>query len=263
MQQAEDFGAESAALADMLETLAPDDWRRPTRFKGWTPDDVLVHLHFWNRAQDLALTDPDRLRSEIAAVGAAMAEGRGRAHENGTVRERGRDLLAAWRAYAADMAERWRAVDPKRRLPWVGPDMSARSAMTARQMETWAHGQAIYDLMGLERAEHDRIRNIVFLGVGAFAWSFHVQGLPKPAAEPCLRLTAPSGALWEYGAPRDDERIVGPAVDFARVVTQTRNVADTALDVTGPTATLWMRTAQCFAGPRERPPAPGERLREA
>ncbi|MGD9863102.1 MAG: TIGR03084 family protein, partial [Pseudodonghicola sp.] len=61
------------------------------------------------------------------------------------------------------------------------------------------------------------------------------------------------------GDPASADLIEGPAVDFARVVTQTRNVADTALRVSGPVATRWMASAQCFAGGREAPPAPGSR----
>jgi len=43
------------------------------------------------------------------------------------------------------------------------------------------------------------------------------------------------------------------------VVTQGRNVADTALAVVGTTAERWMAVAQCFAGGPEEPPAPGQR----
>ena len=43
--------------------------------------------------------------------------------------------------------------------------MSARSAISARQMETWAHGQEVFDVLGADREEHDRIRNIVVLGL--------------------------------------------------------------------------------------------------
>ena len=54
-------------------------------------------------------------------------------------------------------------------------------------------------------------------------------------------------------------RVEGAAVDFCKVVTQTRNVADTALRVSGPVAADWMTIVQCFAGPPEDPPAPGTR----
>jgi hypothetical protein len=53
--------------------------------------------------------------------------------------------------------------------------------------------------------------------------------------------------------------VEGAALDFCRVVTQGRNVADTALRVTGENATRWMAIAQCFAGAPSDPPEPGER----
>jgi len=79
------------------------------------------------------------------------------------------------------------------------------------------------------------------------------------APMPHLALTAPSGQVWTYGEPSETERIDGRADEFCQVVTQTRNVADTALRVTGPVARDWMSKAQCFAGGPETPPAPGTR----
>jgi uncharacterized protein (TIGR03084 family) len=259
MQQAADFGDESRALDALLGTLAPQDWARPTRFKGWTVEDILRHLHVWNLAQDRALGDPEGFAADAAGIADAVVSGRMREAEQVRFPARGPALRDAWIAQAGAMAARWAAVDPGARIPWVGPAMSARSAMTARQMETWAHGQAIWDLAGRARPEHDRIRNIVVLGVNTFAWSHRVQGLPVPDALPFLRLAAPSGAVWTFGEPSAPDRIDGPAVAFAQVVTQTRNLADTPLAVTGPVATRWMQAAQCFAGPREAPPPPGTR----
>ena len=70
---------------------------------------------------------------------------------------------------------------------------------------------------------------------------------------------APSGAVWEWNEPDDANCVRGNAMDFCQTVTQVRNVADTALEVVGDTATHWMSIAQCFAGPPEEPPAPGTR----
>ena len=78
-----------------------------------------------------------------------------------------------------------------------------------------------------------------------------------PGPMPHLELTAPSSAVWEYGEDDGENRIEGPAVAFAQVVAQTRNVADTDLRVTGPVAAEWMANAQCFAGPPD--PAPARR----
>ncbi len=84
------------------------------------------------------------------------------------------------------------------------------------------------------------------------AWRF-----PNP--RPQLVLTAPSGEIWTYGEDAGDERIEGAAEQFCQVVTQTRNIADTELVVTGPNAKHWMNIAQCFAGPPNDPPKPGLR----
>lgn len=94
--------------------------------------------------------------------------------------------------------------------------------------------------------------------MNTFGWSHKVQGLDVPEQMPVLRLTAPSGDLWEFGEDTGNV-IEGAATEFAQVVTQTRNIADTALKVTGSVATRWMATAQCFAGPPETPPAQGAR----
>ena len=40
-------------------------------------------------------------------------------------------------------------VDPKARVPWYGPPMSAMSHATARTMEAWAHGQDVSDALGV------------------------------------------------------------------------------------------------------------------
>ena len=139
--------------------------------------------------------------------------------------------------------------------------MSVRSSITARLMETWAHGQAVYDVLGEERQNTDRIRNIVVLGVNTFGWTYKVRGEEPPGPMPHLVLTAPSGEIWRYGEPSDTERISGQAAEFCQVVTQTRNVRDTALEVRGANAADWMSKAQCFAGPPETPPAAGTRRR--
>ena len=132
--------------------------------------------------------------------------------------------------------------------------MSVRSSVTARQMEAWAHGQAVFDQLGQERMENDRIRNIVILGVNTFGWSFKVHDMEASAEIPCLRLTSPSGEIWSFGEENSTNAIEGSAVEFCWVATQTRNIADTSLSVIGETAGKWMNIAQCFAGPPEEPP---------
>lgn len=262
MQQVDDFLAESDALGAILEGLSEADWSRATLFKEWTINDILVHLHFWNVAADLSLTDPDAFASFAAEVGPLVAKVGMRDMENPRVTERGRDLFDLWRTTYRDMAVRWAAVDPKARLAWMGPTMSARSSMTARQMETWAHGQAVFDVLGIERIDEDRIKNIVVLGVNTFGWTHIVRGWDVPDQMPYLDLTAPSGAQWRFG-DEGEERITGRASEFAQVVTQTRSIEDTNLIVKGDVAQKWMDNAQCFAGRAETPPSKGQRHLQA
>lgn len=259
MQQAADFGEEVEALHALVSKLSSNDFERPSAFKSWTTNDVLVHLHYWNIAADASLTDPDRLMQMVSGVMSAPSM---RAHENAEIAERGPELLSAWHELATDMAKRWSNLDPKMRVKWAGPDMSVRSSMTARQMEHWAHGQELFDLFGVERQNTDRIRNIVVLGVNTFGWTFKLRGEEPPGDMPSLSLTAPSGAVWTYGDSTTD-CIEGSAVEFCQVVTQTRNIADTKLRVSGPVAESWMAKAQCFAGKPETPPEPGTRRIEA
>jgi uncharacterized protein (TIGR03084 family) len=172
---------------------------------------------------------------------------------------RGRALLAEWREFYLPMAQRFEQADAKRRLKWLGPDMSVRSSISARLMETWAHGQEVYDHLGVARVDTDRIRNIAQLGVNTFGWTFRVHGQEIPGDAPRVTLRAPSGAIWEWNSGNSTDHIQGSATEFCQVVTQTRNIADTGLQVSGAVAGQWMAIAQCFAGPPERPPAIGER----
>jgi uncharacterized protein (TIGR03084 family) len=267
MQQAEAFREETEVLHATLAGLADADFERTTLFKSWTVNDVLGHLHFWNYAADLSLRDGDAFLALFGEVAAKLAEPGGHmAFTRDWLEGRaGKALCEQWYDYAMEMADRFSAADPDRKLKWAGPDMKASTSITARQMETWAHGQEVYDLLGVDCPNSDRIANIVLLGVKTYGWAYANRGLTPPKPAPWVRLTSPSGALWEYNVPESgavDEQggtVEGTAVDFAKVVTQTRNVADTGLAVRGANAEDWMRIVQCFAGPPEDPPAPGTR----
>ena len=264
LQQAIDFREESEALFTLLDPLEDQDWERKTQFKGWTINDVIAHLHFGNYLADLSLQDStafvDFVRNWMA-VGKQKGGHMAATHAwlDGTQR---RALLKRWRDFYREVTDRFVGADPKQRVKWVGPDMSVRSSITARLMETWAHGQAVYDLLGTIRNEDDRIQNIAVLGINTFGWTFTNRGLTVPADPPYVRLTAPSGAVWEWNPPTQKNCVEGSAVEFCQVVTQVRSLADTTLRVVGATATSWMSIAQCFAGPPENPPAPGTRFRQ-
>jgi uncharacterized protein (TIGR03084 family) len=264
LSQALDFRDECDALQAALERAPAEAWEEPTQFKGWTFDDVLGHLYFFDHAAEIAARSRDEIQSLFRDIARESATGLSLIDYSRRWLEgcAGPALLERWRRQYQRLADVYAVFQPDHRLAWAGPDMSARSFISARQMEVWAHGQAIFDALGIERVEHDRLRNIAGMGVNTFGWTFKVNRRDVPALKPYVRLTSPSGALWEWNEPSTVERVEGSAVEFCRVVTQTRNLLDTSLEVTGDIARQWMASAQCFAGPPERPPAPGTRFRQ-
>lgn len=261
MQQAEDFRQESRVLAAVLDPLSDAEFEQPTLFKGWTINDVIGHLHMFNSAAETTLRSAAAFQDFFAPIAAALADGKTLLQSQYPWLDglSGQALLEAWRSGAERCADAYARAEPKQRVKWAGPDMSALSSITARQMETWAHGQEVFDALGKTRTEQDRIRNIAHLGVSTYGWTFVNRGLPVPEPAPHVRLTGPSGAVWEWNEDQPGNAVIGNAVAFAQVVTQVRNIDDTDIQTSGEAARAWMSMAQCFAGPPEDPPARGTR----
>ena len=137
--------------------------------------------------------------------------------------------------------------------------MSVRSSISARHMETWSHGQEIFDQLGIERINTDRINNIVIIGINTFGWTFINRSIEVPKKVPMIILNSPSNKKWEWNTDNNEDSITGDATEFCQVVTQVRNIKDTNLKVEGKVAEKWMSIAQCFAGPPEDPPIKGSR----
>jgi uncharacterized protein (TIGR03084 family) len=250
-----DLTAESQSVDGLLAGLDLAGWERPTPAAGWAVRDQASHLAYFDDTAVMSVTDPDRFRAEMAEVmktGADFADvvaGRLRAMPPA-------DLLAWVRSARASLLAAFAGRDPGTRVPWYGPDMSVASSATARLMETWAHGQDIADALGVTREPTGRLRHIAHLGVSTRGFAFVLRGRPVPDTPVRVDLAAPGGGTWAWGPDGATDRITGPAVDFCLLVTQRRNLADTALTVTGPAAAEWVSIAQAFAGPPSdgRPP---------
>ncbi|MBO0332018.1 TIGR03084 family protein [Sneathiella sp. CAU 1612] len=261
LKEAYDFRDESEALYTLIEPLGEADYDRVTLFRDWTINDVLQHLHFFNYVADLTLTDEEEFKRVYGKLGELRDKSGSLVDATDKMLDglNGIALRDAWRDYYLEMADRFHAADPKQRLLWVGPSMSARSSISARLMETWSHAQEIYDLLGVERENRDLIKSIAVMGMNTFGWTFINRKEDVPEPVPCVRLTAPSGEIWEWNSENETDLVEGDAAEFCQVVTQTRNIADTKLKVRGDIAIRWMSIAQCFAGPPRNPPAPGTR----
>jgi uncharacterized protein (TIGR03084 family) len=247
-----DLAAESAELYEVLSVLAEPEWNRDTPAAGWTVRDQVTHLAYFDGTAVLSATDPDRFRAEADALTAGGADFPDRIaaeHRGLSGAEAFGWLQRARRGYLDTFA----ALDPGTKLPWYGPPMSAASSVTARLMETWAHGQDVVDALGLIRRPTARLRHVAHLGVRTLGWSFRLRGLDVPEIPVRVELTGPDGEPWTWGPEDAADRVTGPAEDFCLLVVQRRHRSQTALTATGPVADRWLDVAQAFAGA----PGPG------
>jgi uncharacterized protein (TIGR03084 family) len=249
-----DLSAETVALLGWLEQGGDRVWSLPTPAPGWMVRDQMTHLAYFDEAAVLAAVDPvafnagreealrdvDGITMQVAKKYASLP---------------GLQMLGWFGEARSRLAAVYADLDPSSRVPWYGPDMSPASAVTARLMETWAHGQDIIDALHGHRSDSSGLRHVAHLGARTLANSFRARGLPVPESPVHVELTAPDGALWEWGPSGVPDEVLGPALDFCLVVTQRRHLDDTRLTARGPVATKWMAIAQAFAGA----PGPGRR----
>ncbi len=251
---ANDLRDEQDALDDVVAQLSDERWQMPSPSPGWTVADQIGHLSYFDAAAVLACEDPGRFRSEVAELRAAedldaLTLGRGL-----DAKER----LGIWRANRDRLFATASRLDEQDRVPWYGPSMGAKSFITARLMECWAHGQDVCDAIAVEHVATDRLRHVAELGFRTRAWSYVNRGLTVPDVPVRVELVAPSRDAWPFGPSEATERIQGAAVDFCLVVTQRRHVDDTDLVIDGLSAREWMEIAQAFAGGPTNPRRQGE-----
>jgi uncharacterized protein (TIGR03084 family) len=252
-----DLLAEQADLDTVVADLPAEAWSTPTPSPGWTVADQIAHLAYFDGTATLAIEDPEAFTASVGKLLEAAGQGSGALDALTLARDMApSDLLDRWRESRARLAEAAAGLEDGARVPWYGPPMGARSFLTARLMETWAHGQDVVDALGAHRPATDRLRHIAQLGYITRGWSYRNRGLEVPDAEVRLELTAPSGETWTWGHEDATDVVRGPALDLCLVVTQRRHVDDTALEIAGEAARDWLERAQAFAGPPTDGPAP-------
>lgn len=233
-----DLDAESRTLDDVVADLPASDWARATPAEGWTVAHQIAHLTWtdgkaliatahpedWQAEVESLLTVGEHYVDEAAAEGADLSPG---------------ELLDRWRAGRARLAEALAAVPDGQKLPWYGPPMSAASMVTARLMETWAHGQDVYDALGLRREPTARLWHIARFGTRTRDFAYLLNSLAPPAEEFRVELAAPDGTTWTFGPEDAEQRLTGSAVDFAW---------SSPSGGTRPTPTSWRRAPTSRSG---------------
>ena len=246
---------ESEELLACLDGLDAAQWEQPTPAACWAIRDQVSHLAYFDDIAVLAMIDAPAFRrtaEDLVDRGTDFPDIVAAEHRSLSAAE-----LADWFSLSrGKLLTTFADQEPRRRLPWFGPDMSVASSATARLMETWAHGQDVYDALGRPHPPCSGLRSIAHLGVSTFAFSFGLHGRAVPEDPVCVVLDSPDGDdTWVWGPEDAANRVSGPAEDFVAVITQRRHWAGTALRAEGEIASGWLDIAQAFAGA----PGPGRK----
>jgi uncharacterized protein (TIGR03084 family) len=250
----DDLATIEGDLRELLASLSAEAWDRPTPSPGWTVRHQVRHLAHGEELGRLAASDPAGFAAELSRLVADLD-----AVERATVDpvlEPTDDLLARWWEAAEGLRTAVADGPTDTAIDWVTGPMSRASFLTARVMETFAHGTDIAAALGATLPVGGALRHIAHLGVATRAFAFANRGLPVP--DPAVRvvLTGPDGDEWTWGPEDAPERVEGPALDFCLLVTKRLHRDDTALTATGDGADAWLDVAQCFAGPPTDGPGP-------
>ena len=255
----EDLIAEQDALDEVVSRLTDEQWGLPTPSPRWAVTDQIGHLTYFDRDAAIAITDPiaytvrrDLLMSKFtdneAVDDATLGDFRTLSPP---------EQLAAWRQARSELEAAARTLDDSSRVEWYGPSMGARSFITARLMEVWAHGTDVCDTVGAQRTPSDRLRHIAQLGVITRGWSYAVRGQTAPRRGHPRRARRTVGNDLGMGRRECSRPDSGPR----RGLLPRRHAAPPPRRHRAhrhrPThANEWMRQAQAFAGaPTDGPDA--------
>jgi uncharacterized protein (TIGR03084 family) len=213
------LGREQTALQVELRGLTPDDWFRPTPAKGWDVRDTVAHLADTDEIAIDTCTGGPRPLNDFAALFASAGDTtlwgvlRGR-------RKTGNEVLTWWEDTSARERDVLAGLDLASRVPW-GLGMRPPSLVTARLMETWAHGLDVRAALGLPIVDTDALRHIAWLSYRALPYAFSFSGREAPTGDLRVELSSPSGEeIWDYGPVDAPNRITGPAGEFCRLFVQ-------------------------------------------
>jgi len=259
-QQPDPTGALTAECDEvdaMLAGLDDEQWQLPTPAPGWTIAHQVAHLAATFRVAGLAGSDPDAFRALMtrlsndftANVANALAE---------YLADPPKVLFDRWQAERNTAVKALSSVPGDQLVPWLVNPLPPSVLMMAGMMEAFAHGQDIADALGVRPVRTDRIRFLVAFAIRVWDFGYLARNEPKPDVEFRYELTAPSGALWQFGPENAEQRISGPAEDFCLLVTRRRHRDDLAVTAVGPDAERWLDIAQAYRGPAGEGRRPGQ-----
>ncbi len=239
-----DLEAEQTELQAVIAALDEADWFTPTPSWGWDVRDTIAHLADTDEmAIDTARDGPyaindlvQRAASGVDVTFQGVLKGRSRA---------GPRVGVWWTSTSAAERTMLLGLAPNARVPW-GLGMRTPSFVTARLMETWAHGLDVRAALAVDAVDTDRLGHVAWLATRALPYAYSVAGQEPPSAPLRVELTLPSGAHWTSGPPDATDRITGTAGDYCRVFVHRRRAADTNLVMEGAAARTALSVARAF-----------------
>jgi uncharacterized protein (TIGR03084 family) len=251
--------AEQISLDEIVDDLTNEQWHRATASPGWDVFDQVAHLAHFDERAAMAITNPEAFQHDFhEMIERSTHESIDEITLTPFRKLVPEELLTRWRDARRSLDTAAASLAEDSRVAWYGPSMGAKSFLTARLMETWAHGVDVADALEVTRDATDRLRHIAQLGFLTRQWSYAVRGEVAPPGDVRLDLVGPNGDAWHWGSLDADDAVEGPAEEFCLVVTQRRHASDTAL-VTGDLGTHWLTRAQAFAGAPTNGPRPRSR----
>ncbi|MEV6235310.1 TIGR03084 family metal-binding protein [Lentzea sp. NPDC051838] len=230
--------ADLVAEGEELDALVSgQDWGAPTPAVGWTIGHQIAHLAAADANVVTAVRTPGAFDPVAHDADLDAAEGAAQPQA---------ELLARWRAGRADVVAALREIPQDQGFPWFGAEVTTQLMAPLRLMETWAHGQDVFDALGVKRNPTARLKHVAFLGVTGRTLSFYAAGLPIPSEPLRVELTGPDGETWAWGPESAVQRIRGSALDWCLRVTHRRARAETDLTAVGDDADKWIDLARVF-----------------
>ena len=240
---------ETTAVLGAIDRASDAAWSSPTPSPGWSVADQVAHLAYFDEAATASVRGREHFApylDEAVTLGTALCD-----DVAARLRDRTPSELRGWWLEARTaMVASMHAAGPSTRVAWYGPDYSVASAMTGRIMETWAHGQDVYDALGVAHPVTGALYDVARLCARTRANSYIAHGRSAPSTAVEVALVAPGGQVWTFGDDGGEgDAITGDAIEFCLVATQRRHRDDTALVAVGAAAHEWLGLAQAFAGP--------------
>ena len=227
------FITTGAELADLLETLADDDWSRTTPVEGVTVRDLVEHLVGVERYVLGQLGRRPRLEAprredhwSLATLLATDMRG-----------EPGSSVATSWWSALLGVVAASRDLGPEHAVTYHHLAGSLRGLLVVRTFELWTHGDDIRQAIGrsLNLLDEDRLSLMVEQLMRVLPLGLALSDISRPGRTARINLTGPGGGTFDVAlafgeVPGDpDITLTAAVIDLCRLAAG--RVAPGELDV--------------------------------